>query len=361
MSRRLPLLRSYQLVRAGWSWNPSKRRPSGTGRPARPVQPEEQEAQVEMGSARFRLRATCGLAGPAAFTAAWVAGTLRQAGYSVAEEHLSGLAAPDARDPEIMIVGFLALGVCTFAFASALEEALGGRGRGGPAAPRPDAPAPSRRRDRPIMAQPRSRPGQRGALCVAAGRAAPIGPALPGRSGVGGPAAAGGRHHDRLGRAARPVLVRHDGAVGRRHPAGHRDRPTGHDGRSGGQAPQPRPAGRWPRHRTNGSVTLPVSSAARRGSSRMAVGHLRRRMTPPRTTDTRYSRSVAAGCTTRRRRPATAHPLAGALPCAWTLPSRRWDDPRRSFRNADSRSGGAPVTSWGRLTTCAPRGARDRR
>src|SRR6266542_1101852 len=62
MSRRLPLLRSYQLVRAGWSWNPSKRRPSGTGRPARPVQPEEQEAQVEMGSARFRLRATCGLA-----------------------------------------------------------------------------------------------------------------------------------------------------------------------------------------------------------------------------------------------------------------------------------------------------------
>jgi hypothetical protein len=84
-----------------------------------------------MGSARFRLRAVCGLAGPVAFTAAWVVGTLRQAGYSVAEEHLSGLAAPDARNPEIMITGFLTLGACTFAFASALEEALGGRDRAG--------------------------------------------------------------------------------------------------------------------------------------------------------------------------------------------------------------------------------------
>jgi hypothetical protein len=96
-----------------------------------PSQPAKQEARVEMGSARFRLRAACGLAGPVAFTAAWVAGTLRQAGYSVAEEHLSGLAAPDARNPEIMIAGFLTLGVCTFTFASALEEALGGRDRAG--------------------------------------------------------------------------------------------------------------------------------------------------------------------------------------------------------------------------------------
>jgi Protein of unknown function (DUF998) len=84
-----------------------------------------------MGSTRFRLRAACGAAGPVAFTAAWVAGTLRQTGYSVAEEHLSGLAAPDARNPEIMIGGFLALGACTFVFGSALEEALGGRGRAG--------------------------------------------------------------------------------------------------------------------------------------------------------------------------------------------------------------------------------------
>jgi hypothetical membrane protein len=84
-----------------------------------------------MPSATFRLRAACGLAGPVAFTAAWVVGTLRQAGYSVAEEHLSGLAAPDARNPQIMITGFLALGACTFTFAAALQQALGGRHRAG--------------------------------------------------------------------------------------------------------------------------------------------------------------------------------------------------------------------------------------
>ena len=80
---------------------------------------------------RFRLRVACGLTGPVVFTAAWVAGTLRQAGYSIAEEHLSGLAAPDARNPEIMIAGFLGLGACSIAFGSALEEALGGRERAG--------------------------------------------------------------------------------------------------------------------------------------------------------------------------------------------------------------------------------------
>jgi hypothetical protein len=84
-----------------------------------------------MGSVKFRLQAACGLAGPVAFTAAWVVGTLRQAGYSVAEEHLSGLAAPDARNPQIMTTGFLALGACTFAFAAALQQALGGRQRAG--------------------------------------------------------------------------------------------------------------------------------------------------------------------------------------------------------------------------------------
>ena len=38
--------------------------------------------------------------GPAAFTAAWALGTVRQPGYSVSDEHISGLAAPDATDPE---------------------------------------------------------------------------------------------------------------------------------------------------------------------------------------------------------------------------------------------------------------------
>jgi Protein of unknown function (DUF998) len=107
-----------------------------------------------MGSARFRLRAVCGLAGPVAFTAAWVVGTLRQAGYSVAEEHLSGLAAPDARNPEIMITGFLTLGACTFAFASALEEALGAA----------TAPGQGRR-----WCAPRGSPRSRRACCAGTG------------------------------------------------------------------------------------------------------------------------------------------------------------------------------------------------
>jgi hypothetical protein len=84
-----------------------------------------------MRRAWWRLSAACGVIGPAAFTAAWVTSTLRQTGYSIAEEHLSGLAAPDARDPGIMIAGFLALGACTTAFGSALEAALGGRGHAG--------------------------------------------------------------------------------------------------------------------------------------------------------------------------------------------------------------------------------------
>jgi len=74
----------------------------------------------------FRIRAACGIAGPVAFTAAWVAATMRQRGYPLSALQLSGLAAPDARDPEIMIAGFVTLGVGTMAFASAAEEALGG-------------------------------------------------------------------------------------------------------------------------------------------------------------------------------------------------------------------------------------------
>jgi len=84
---------------------------------------------MEIGS--FRLRAACGILGPLAFTGAWVAGSLRQAGHSMAEVQLSGLAAPDARDPGIMIAGFVVLGGCAIAFGSALDEGLGGRARAG--------------------------------------------------------------------------------------------------------------------------------------------------------------------------------------------------------------------------------------
>jgi hypothetical protein len=82
-----------------------------------------------------RAGAAAGVAGPAAFTGAWVVSSLRQTGHPAAEVQISGLAAPDARDPWIMIAGFLVLGGCSVAFGAALHDALGGRARAG-AAPR---------------------------------------------------------------------------------------------------------------------------------------------------------------------------------------------------------------------------------
>ena len=73
-----------------------------------------------------RALALCGLIGPAAFTAAWAVGTIRQPGYSVAHEHISGLAAPDADAPSVMTAGFLVLGTATVGFAAALERRLSG-------------------------------------------------------------------------------------------------------------------------------------------------------------------------------------------------------------------------------------------
>jgi hypothetical membrane protein len=66
--------------------------------------------------------ACCGLAGPLLFTAAWVASSLRQTGHPVAQVQLSGLAAMDARDPQIMMAGFIGLGVCSVAFGAALRQ-----------------------------------------------------------------------------------------------------------------------------------------------------------------------------------------------------------------------------------------------
>ena len=77
------------------------------------------------------LRICAGIAGPAAFTGAWIVSSLRQTGYPAAEIQISGLAAPDARDPWIMVAGFVVLGGCTVAFGAALHEALGGRGGAG--------------------------------------------------------------------------------------------------------------------------------------------------------------------------------------------------------------------------------------
>jgi hypothetical membrane protein len=86
-----------------------------------------------MTSTAARAGAAAGIAGPAAFTGAWIASSLRQTGYPAAEIQISGLAAPDARDPWIMVAGFVVLGGCTVAFGAALHDALRGRGGAGPA------------------------------------------------------------------------------------------------------------------------------------------------------------------------------------------------------------------------------------
>jgi Protein of unknown function (DUF998) len=78
-----------------------------------------------------RAGAPAGIAGPALFTGAWLVSSLRQTGYPAADIQISGLAAPDARDPWIMIAGFLVLGGCSLAFGAALHDALGGRGQAG--------------------------------------------------------------------------------------------------------------------------------------------------------------------------------------------------------------------------------------
>jgi hypothetical protein len=80
-----------------------------------------------------RLRSACGLIGPVAFTTAWLLAQRRQDDYQVRNEHISGLAARDATDPHLMTAGFLALGTCTVAFASAMERRLGPRTGMGPA------------------------------------------------------------------------------------------------------------------------------------------------------------------------------------------------------------------------------------
>lgn len=80
-----------------------------------------------------RAGAAAGIVGPTAFTGAWIASSLRQTGYPAAEIQISGLAAPDARDPWIVVAGFVVLGGCTVAFGAALRDALGGHGRAGPA------------------------------------------------------------------------------------------------------------------------------------------------------------------------------------------------------------------------------------
>jgi hypothetical membrane protein len=74
--------------------------------------------------------AIAGVLGPAAFTAAWIAAAFCQPGLAFAAPQISGLAADDARDPWLMISGFLVLGGCAIGFGTALRNALGGRQAG---------------------------------------------------------------------------------------------------------------------------------------------------------------------------------------------------------------------------------------
>jgi len=74
-----------------------------------------------------RLRTWCGVVGPVAFTGAWIVSGHLQRDYSIWNEHVSGLAAPDARAPFVMAGGFAVLGLCTVAFADELHRRLGGR------------------------------------------------------------------------------------------------------------------------------------------------------------------------------------------------------------------------------------------
>ena len=80
----------------------------------------------------IRIGAAAGVAGPVAFTLAWVAGSLRQPGLSFAAAQISGLAGENATDPWLMIGGFVALGGCTVGFGAALAAGLGGHRAAGP-------------------------------------------------------------------------------------------------------------------------------------------------------------------------------------------------------------------------------------
>ncbi len=98
------------------------------------TRPRTRPAGSPPGGAGRRLRVLGGLAGvagPVASTAAWAVSSLLQTGHAATQVQISGLAAPDARDPWIMITGFLVLGGCSVVFGTALHRELGGSGQEG--------------------------------------------------------------------------------------------------------------------------------------------------------------------------------------------------------------------------------------
>ena len=68
-----------------------------------------------------RVAGLAGIAGPVLFTAGWLASSLRQAA-PMAEVQLSGLAAEDARDPQLMMAAFIVLGGCSIGLGAGLRR-----------------------------------------------------------------------------------------------------------------------------------------------------------------------------------------------------------------------------------------------
>ena len=78
----------------------------------------------------IRLAAYGGVAGPVLFTAAWVVSSLRQTGHPATGVQLSGLAAADARDPQLMMAAFVVLGCCSIGLGAALYRVAALRSAG---------------------------------------------------------------------------------------------------------------------------------------------------------------------------------------------------------------------------------------
>jgi Protein of unknown function (DUF998) len=137
------------------------------------LQPRASSLRGRLSGPRYRLCAAAGILGPGAFTLAWVVSSVRQEGvgdYRWLREHISGLAAHDARSPRVVTLGILALGGSMLAFASAVQTALGDASDGDPAPDGRVAAAVTRlgalasliaalsRRDRMLLGRPPGEP-----------------------------------------------------------------------------------------------------------------------------------------------------------------------------------------------------------
>lgn len=74
------------------------------------------------------LEAACGVVGPVAFVAAWVAGGLRTPGYAPVQQAISQLAREGALTAPLMTAGFVAFGVLMPVYAAGLGRTLGSPG-----------------------------------------------------------------------------------------------------------------------------------------------------------------------------------------------------------------------------------------